>query len=94
MVCGSCHANVSRLSHELQGYTFGLRPGLVQDSGGFCQIISVKEINITVGVGLGPPLFLFQFVSSEIEKGRVLTPRPFFFLELAKSDPEFDRASP
>src|SRR5579859_7649901 len=43
MVCGSCHANVSRLSHDLQGYTFGLRPGLIQDSGGFCQIVSVKE---------------------------------------------------
>jgi hypothetical protein len=44
MVCGSCHANVSRSSHELQGYTFGLQPGLVQDSGGFCQIVSVKEL--------------------------------------------------
>jgi len=43
MVCGSCHANVSRFSHELQGYTFGLRPDLIQDSGGFCQIVSVKE---------------------------------------------------
>ena len=43
MVCGSCHANVSRSSHELQGYTFGLQPGLIQDSGGFCQIVSVKE---------------------------------------------------
>ncbi len=28
---------------DLEGYTFGLRPGLIQDSGGFCQIVSVKE---------------------------------------------------
>jgi hypothetical protein len=28
----------------LQGYTFGLQPGLIQDSGGFCQIVSVKEL--------------------------------------------------
>ena len=71
MVCGSCHANVSRSSHELQGYTFGLRPGLIQDSGGFCQIVSSQRENN----------------STSASQGRVLTPRPFFFFELAKSDP-------
>jgi hypothetical protein len=62
MVCGSCHANVSRSSHELQGYTFGLQPDLIQDSGGFCQIVSSQREN--------------NF--SSVSQGRVLTPRPFF----------------
>jgi hypothetical protein len=45
MVCGLCHANVSRSSHDLQGYTFGLQPDLIQDSGGFCQIVSSQTAN-------------------------------------------------
>jgi hypothetical protein len=64
MVCGLCHANVSRSSHELQGYTFGLQPDLIQDSGGFCQIVSSQNSESIHVVCL---------------QGRVLTPRPFFF---------------
>src|SRR5580693_322229 len=64
MVCGLCHANVSRSSHELQGYTFGLQPDLIQDSGGFCQIVSSQTAD--------------QYSSAS--QGRVLTPRPFFFV--------------
>ena len=68
MVCGSCHANVSRLSHELRGYTFGLQPGLIQDSGGFCQIVSVKEKSSTRG-GPRPTPFSFHIVYRRNSKG-------------------------
>lgn len=67
MVCGSCHAIVSRSSHDLLGYTFGLQPGLVQDSGGFCQIVSSQR----------------QINSISPSQGRVLAPRPFFLLSSA-----------
>ena len=64
MVCGSCHANVSRTSHELQGYTFGLQPGLIQDSGGFCQIVSSQREDNFSSVFQGPDLVgaLFLFL--------------------------------
>jgi len=64
MVCGSCHANVSRSSHDLQGYTFGLQPGLIQDSGGFCQIVSSQRENNFSSVSQGPDLVGAFFLSA------------------------------
>jgi hypothetical protein len=46
--------NVSRSSHDLQGYTFGLQPGLIQDSGGFCQIVSSQREDNFSSVFKGP----------------------------------------